>query len=67
MTVSDVCRLPEPMKVADNCKASNSSVWQEELASCKIFCLTINSEAVLEDAVRSKGPSILVFRTLQKN
>lgn len=52
------------MEVADNSKASNSSVWQEDLASCKGFCTSINSGTVLQDAAGSRMPSMLPCTTL---
>lgn len=52
------------MEVADNSKASNSSVWQEDLASCKVFRTSINSGTVLQDAAGSRTPSIFPCTTL---
>lgn len=57
--------LQEPMKVADNSKASNSSIWQEDLASCKGFCTSVNSGTVLQDAAGKRTPSILTCTTLR--
>lgn len=67
MTAPEISRLQEPMEEADNGKAGNSSVWQEDLAGCKISCQSINSGAVLQNVVRNRVSSIMVFRTLQKN
>lgn len=52
------------MEVADNSKASSSSVWQEELASCKGFCTSVNSGAALQDAAGSRMASIFPCPTL---